>query len=160
MFTGDSSGSWLIKALYETGFANKPTSISRDDGLILKDAYISAVLRCVPPDNKPSKSEVDNCMIYLMQEASMLKNVRIVLALGIIAFSTYCRMNGISGLRFGHGSSYAVRDRDGRMVTLLSSYHPSRQNTQTGRLSWSMWIEVFRRIRLMLDMLDGSEPKP
>ncbi|MEM2922814.1 MAG: uracil-DNA glycosylase [Candidatus Nitrosocaldus sp.] len=159
MFTGDSSGSWLIKALYETGFANKPTSISRDDGLILNDVYISAVLRCAPPENKPSKSEVDNCILYLMQEASLLKNVRIVLTLGMIAFNAYCSMNSISGLRFGHGSSYAVRDKDGRMVTLISSYHPSRQNTQTGRLSWSMWIEVFRRIRLMLDMLDGSEPK-
>ncbi|MEM2923260.1 MAG: uracil-DNA glycosylase [Candidatus Nitrosocaldus sp.] len=157
MFTGDSSGSWLIKALYETGFANKPTSISRDDGLILSDVYISAVLRCAPPDNKPSKREVDNCIPYLMQEAFLLKNVKIVLTLGAIAFSVYCRMNGISGLRFEHGSSYAVRDRDGRMVTLISSYHPSRQNTQTGRLSWSMWIEIFMRIRLMLD---GSEPKP
>ncbi|MEM1941265.1 MAG: uracil-DNA glycosylase [Candidatus Nitrosocaldus sp.] len=160
MFTGDSSGSWLIKALYETGFTNKPTSMSRDDGLILCDVYITAVLRCAPPDNRPSRSEIGNCMIYLVHETSLLKNVRMVLTLGAIAFNAYCSINGISGLRFRHGSSYAVRDREGRTITLLSSYHPSRQNTQTGRLSWSMWIDIFRRIRLMLDTLDESEPKP
>ncbi|MFN4336482.1 MAG: uracil-DNA glycosylase [Candidatus Nitrosocaldus sp.] len=159
MFTGDSSGSWLIKALYETGFANKPTSISKDDGLILSDVYITAVLRCAPPDNRPSKGEMDNCIPYLVQEISLLKNLRVVLALGVIAFNAYCRINGISA-RFRHGSSYTVRDREGRIITLLPSYHPSRQNTQTGRLSWSMWIDIFRRIRLMLDTLDRSEPKP
>ncbi len=159
MFTGDSSGSWLIRALYETGFANKPTSISRDDGLTLSDVYITAVLRCAPPDNRPSKSEVNNCIPYLIDEISLLKNVRIVLALGVLAFSAYCSINGISA-RFRHGSCYTVKHRGGRTITLLSSYHPSRQNTQTGRLSWSMWIDIFRRIRFMLDMLDGSEDKP
>ncbi|MCS6767311.1 MAG: uracil-DNA glycosylase [Candidatus Nitrosocaldus sp.] len=193
MFTGDSSGSWLMRALHETGFANKPASISRDDGLTLRDAYITAVLRCAPPDNRPTREEIGNCVQYLINEVRLLRRVRIVLTLGSIAFNAYCRMSGVTGLEFRHGACYEVWDDDyygdddydkngdkdgssnsssrssnssrrsrrsrrrGRMITLIASYHPSRQNTQTGRLSWGMWIDVFRRIRLMLD---GSELKP
>jgi uracil-DNA glycosylase family 4 len=148
MFTGDSSGDWLIRAMHETGFASMPTSTSMDDGLVLRDAYITAVVRCAPPGNKPLPSELLNCSQYLVSELKLLDNVKVVLALGKIAFEAYCRTAGAKGLVFGHGARY---DIDGKV--LLASYHPSRQNTNTGKLTWKMWLQVFKTARAILDPL-------
>ncbi|MCI0565171.1 MAG: uracil-DNA glycosylase [Nitrososphaera sp.] len=147
MFTGDSSGDWLARAMNETGFANMPTSRSKDDGLVLKDAYITAVLRCAPPENKPLPSELANCSRYLVAELKMLDNVKVVLTLGRIAFHGYCRATKQRGLVFAHGVRYETDD--GRIV--LASYHPSRQNTSTGRLTWKMWLDVFRIARSLIE---------
>ncbi len=144
MFTGDSSGDWLARAMYETGFANMPTSRSKDDGLVLKGAYITAALRCAPPDNKPLPSELANCSQYLVSELGLLKNVKVVLALGKIGFDAYCKAVGAKGMVFGHGIRYDISGK-----VLLASYHPSRQNTNTGRLTWQMWIKIFRTARTL-----------
>ena len=146
MFTGDSSGDWLMRAMHETGFASKPTSQSKDDGLVLTDAYITAALRCAPPANKPTPAELANCSQYLLAELEMLKEVRVILALGRIGFEAYCRAARVEKAAFGHGRQYEL----GRGRVLLASYHPSRQNTNTGKLSWTMWIDIFRKVRLML----------
>jgi uracil-DNA glycosylase len=145
MFTGDSSGDWLARAMHETGFASMPTSRSVDDGLVLKDAYVTAAVRCAPPGNKPLPSELLNCSQYLVSELKLLDNVRVVLALGRIGFGAYCRAAGAKGLAFGHGARY---DTGGRV--LLASYHPSRQNTNTGRLTWRMWVQIFRAAKKIL----------
>lgn len=146
MFTGDSSGNWLAKAMYETGFASRPTSISKDDGLVLKGAYITAAVRCAPPDNKPLPSELIHCSQYLVSELQLLKNISLVLVLGKIGFDAYCRAIGAKGLVFGHGACYEIGGR-----LLLASYHPSRQNTNTGRLTWPMWIKIFITARSMIE---------
>jgi uracil-DNA glycosylase family 4 len=146
MFTGDSSGDWLAKAMHETGFANMPTSTSKDDGLTLRDAYVTAAVRCAPPGNKPLPSELHNCSRYLVSELKLLDKVRVVLALGKIGFDAYCRTTGAKRLVFGHGARYNL---DGKV--LLASYHPSRQNTNTGRLTWKMWLKVFRTSRAILE---------
>jgi uracil-DNA glycosylase family 4 len=146
MFTGDSSGDWLARAMHQTGFASMPTSRSMDDGLVLKDAYITAAVRCAPPDNKPLPSELMNCSQYLVSELRLLDNVRVVLALGKIGFDAYCRATAAKGLKFGHGARYHA---DGRV--LLASYHPSRQNTNTGKLTWQMWLHVFRTAKKILE---------
>jgi len=146
MFTGDSSGDWLMRALYESGFANQATSQRKDDGLTLKDAYITAIVRCAPPNNKPMREEIENCSCYLADELKLLKNVKVVLALGSLAFNTYTSLRKIKGLKFMHGKFYDLDD-----VTLVASYHPSRQNTQTGRLQWEEWISVFKNIRKLTD---------
>jgi len=145
MFTGDSSGYWLMRALHESGFANRPTSESRDDGLKLKSAYITAIVRCAPPENKPTKEEIANCSCYLAEELKILKNVRVVLTLGALAFNTYTSLQKIDGLKFKHNVSYQLSDK-----TLVASYHPSRQNTQTGKLTWNAWMDVFRNVRKII----------
>ncbi|MFQ5921080.1 MAG: uracil-DNA glycosylase [Nitrososphaerales archaeon] len=149
MFTGDSSGNWLIRALHETGFANQPTSERRGDGLELRSAYVTAIVRCAPPDNKPRGQEIDNCSCYLAEELKILKDVRVVLTLGSIAFNGYTSLLQMKGLKFAHGASYKLPSDSDK--TLIASYHPSRQNTQTGRLTWRAWIGVFRKIRKMID---------
>jgi uracil-DNA glycosylase len=146
MFTGDSSGDWLAKAMHETGFASMPTSRSVDDGLVLNDAYVTAAVRCAPPGNKPLPSELLNCSQYLVSELKLLGNVRVVIALGRIGFDAYCRTAGAKGLAFGHGARYDVGGR-----VLLASYHPSRQNTNTGRLTWWMWVQIFRTAKKILN---------
>ena len=150
MFTGDSSGDWLIRALYETGFSNQPKSVSRDDGLRLVSAYITAVVRCAPPRNRPLAREIRNCSEYLLEEFRLLDKVEIVLTLGRIAFDTYMRYvyprNSKLKPRFQHGGSYRIES----MPSIVTSYHPSRQNTQTGRLTWEMWVGVFEKIKQML----------
>jgi len=146
MFTGDSSGDWLVRAMYETGFANKPTSVSRGDGLMLKDAYITAAVRCAPPNNKPLPSEIAKCSQYLLAELKLMKNIKIVLALGKIGFDAYCRASGLQRLVFGHGARYSTDDK-----ILLASYHPSRQNTNTGKLTWHMWLGIFKIAKALLD---------
>ena len=147
MFTGDSSGDFLYKALYDTGFASQPTSVCKDDGLILRDAYISAAVRCAPPDNKPALQEIRNCRPYLERELELLKNVRAIVALGRVAFDVYLgilrdqgKIARRSAFVFGHN----VEHRTGRdHPWLISSYHPSQQNTSTGKLTEKMFKEVF-----------------
>jgi uracil-DNA glycosylase len=148
IFTGDSSGDWLVRALYETGFANKSTSISRNDGLILRDAYLTAAVRCAPPNNKPNSSEISNCSQYLLAEINLLeKTTKVIVALGKIAFDAYCRISKITGLKFGHNKIYSIHNDN----TLIASYHPSRRNTNTGTLTWQMWIKVFETARLIVN---------
>jgi uracil-DNA glycosylase family 4 len=140
MFTGDKSGEFLYRALYETGFANQAASISREDGLTLTGAYISASAHCAPPDNKPSREELLNCRPYLERELALLKNVRVVVALGRIAFDTYLSLVG-QRAKFGHNVVHDLTP------VLISSYHPSQQNTSTGKLTARMLQEVFERAR-------------
>jgi uracil-DNA glycosylase family 4 len=154
IFTGDRSGDWLFEALHRYGFANSPRSISRDDGLRLKDAYISAVARCAPPDNKPTREEMANCRGYLIRELEILDNVRVVVALGRIAFDGFLvawreagRDIGKPRPAFFHRSEQVLPSS----VTLLGSYHPSQQNTFTGKLTRSMFHGVFRRARALLE---------
>lgn len=138
MFTGDSSGDWLAKVLYRHGFSTKPTSTSKDDGFALINTYITAAVRCAPPDNKPLKEEIDNCSGFLEKELALLKNVRVVICLGRIAFDSCCKLLGIKGKKFSHGGIFTHEG-----FVIITSYHPSRQNTQTGRLSWKQWSHVF-----------------
>jgi uracil-DNA glycosylase family 4 len=157
MFTGDSSGDWLYRALYRAGFASQPTSRSRDDGMVLRDAYISATARCAPPDNRPSPEEIANCTSFLDAELRLLKQRKLILALGAIAFEAAGRMLQRNRVvlpkprpRFQHLQLY---DFSGERI--LTSYHPSRQNTQTGRLTPAMWEAVFVKARELL--IEGSE---
>jgi uracil-DNA glycosylase family 4 len=140
MFTGDKSGEFLYRALYETGFASQPTSVSRDDGLILTGAYIAASAHCAPPDNKPTREELRNCRPYLEHELRLLKNVRVVVALGRIAFDTYLSVIG-ERAKFGHNVVHRLSP------ILIGSYHPSQQNTSTGKLTAGMLREVFEQAR-------------
>lgn len=149
MFTGDRSGEFLYRALYETGFANQPESRNRDDGLQLTGAYISAPVRCVPPDNKPTRDEILTCRGYLGRELELLRNVKVVVALGSIGFDSYLCLLQERGLvgsraafRFGHGALYTTHPGGPK---LLGSYHPSQQNTSTGRLTRDMLRTVFER---------------
>ncbi len=153
MFTGDRSGEFLYRALHETGFASQPESVSLDDGLELKGAYIAASARCAPPDNKPLPEELARCRPYLEREIAALRQVRVVVALGSIAFSTYLailrdqgHIQRIGGFRFGHGAEFRPV-KNGPM--LLASYHPSQQNTSTGRLTREMLRTVFARAQLI-----------
>ena len=138
LFTGDHSGQWLMKALYEIGFSNNPSSISAKDGLILKNVFITSCVRCAPPSNKPLNSELVNCSNYLVKELKILKKVKVVITLGHIAFQTYCKINDLNKLQFYHLARYRINDKH-----LIASYHPSRQNTNTKKLTWPMWISVF-----------------
>jgi len=151
MFTGDSSGDWLIKALYDTGFSNQPTSTRRDDGLKLISTYITAIVRCAPPGNKPTAQEIENCSKYLLEEIKLLHEVKAVLTLGRIAFNNYIKYvyprNVKPKPRFQHGGLYRLEGTS----TLLSSYHPSRQNTQTGRLTWEMLLRAFEKVKCVLE---------
>src|ERR1700722_13049175 len=140
MFTGDKSGELLCRALFEPGFASQPTSTSRDDGLTLSGAYISASAHCAPPDNKPTREELRNCRPYLERELSLLKNLRVVVALGRIAFDTY--LSVINQRRaFSHCAVHHMKP------ILIASYHPSQQNTSTGKLTAEMLREVFEQAR-------------
>jgi len=143
MFTGDSSGRWLYRALHKAGFANQPTWERRDDGLQLTDCYITAVCHCAPPGNRPLPAEIQNCSGYLRAELAALSNVRVVIALGQIAFDQYRRLTGLRGLAFGHNRVYPTRP------VLIASYHPSRQNTNTGTLTEPMFDAVFAQARAL-----------
>ncbi len=138
MFTGDASGDWLMRALFETGFANQPESKHITDGLTLYNIFISSSLRCAPPENKPLKSEILNCRTYFKTEEDLLPQVKVVITLGKIAFDNYCQMHGLK-LKFGHLNCYNI----GENKSLISSFHPSKQNTQTGKLLWKDWLMVF-----------------
>jgi len=173
MFTGDRSGDFLYAALYRAGFANQPTSTHREDGLRLKNCYITAGVRCCPPANKPTRQEQENCRPYLEEELRLLRRVRAVLALGQIAHNTYLRLlkdygriESLAAYAFAHGASYELpaplpsgrhpstslrASKPGpypdRRVRLFDSYHPSQQNTQTGRLTPVMFDRVLRQVR-------------
>jgi uracil-DNA glycosylase family 4 len=155
IFTGDSSGQWLFRALHRARFANQPESKSRDDGLLLRDCYINAVIHCAPPANKPLPDEIENCSSYFAEEfAVLLPRLRVVVALGKIAFDYFLKMLG-RGMqlprpwpRFSHGSIFEFGSG---MPSLIASYHPSRQNTQTGKLSEEMLDDVFRKARQLIE---------
>lgn len=154
IFTGDSSGDWLYRALYETGFASQPTSRSIDDGLELRDCYIAASVRCAPPGNKPGLDEVARCRRYLERELDLLPHVRVVVALGRLAFDNYLTIlkgRGAIASRaefaFGHDVEHRVAARH---PVLISSFHPSQQNTFTGKLTSAMLRGVFEHARLTL----------
>lgn len=153
IFTGDRSGDWLYEALYRYGFATQPESISREDGLELKDCYVGATVRCAPPGNKPLPEEFDACRPFLKEELRLLTRKRVVVALGKIAFDHYLKACKGAGLvppapmpRFAHGAAYRLPWD----VWLLGSYHPSQQNTFTGKLTRPMFHAVFSQARRLL----------
>jgi uracil-DNA glycosylase len=151
LFTGDRSGDWLFRALHRAGFANQPASISRKDALRLKDAYVTCIVRCAPPDNKPTPVERDRCLPYLATEFRQLPNVSVIVCLGAFAWENTRIIAGHSGLPkpgktpFSHGAEVSVGP-----YLFLASYHPSQQNTFTGRLTEPMFDQIFRRARLFL----------
>ena len=154
MFTGDSSGDFLYDVLFKTGFASQPYAHDRNDGLRLEDAYITAAVHCAPPQNKPARDEFLACRPYLERETALLTRVRVVLVLGRLALDSYLSVLLGSGLierrslyPFAHGACHQL---PGGLPVLLCSYHPSRQNTQTGRLTKSMFLKVFRHAKRLL----------
>lgn len=146
-FTGDGSGSFLFPALHRAGFASQPTAESRNDGLTLKDMYITASARCAPPANKPTRAELDLCRPYLERELEILKP-KVIVCLGRVAFETILRIKqtGRAMPKFGHAASYALFDG----TWLVCSYHPSRQNTSTGKLTAEMFDNVWTKVRKLL----------
>jgi uracil-DNA glycosylase len=153
MFTGDRSGDFLYKALYRAGFANQPTSTNREDGLALQDAYMAATVRCAPPANKPLPSELANCRPYFERDLEILQP-RAVLVLGGIAMRAYLsllkehgQIRALAEFPFSHGASYKL---PGRLPRLFASYHPSQQNTFTGKLTDAMLLKVLRDIHKFL----------
>jgi len=155
MFTGDSAGDFLYRALFETGFASQPTSATRDDGLKLLDAYVTAAVRCAPPGNKPAPVEILNCRPYLERELELLKNIRVVIALGRLAFDVYLsilrsqgKITRRSAFTFAHGLEYRI---GAGQPLLICSYHPSQQNTFTGKLTQPMLQAVFRKARRRIE---------
>ncbi|MCL4515335.1 MAG: uracil-DNA glycosylase [Firmicutes bacterium] len=171
MFTGDSSADWLIRAMHRAGFASQPTSRRRDDGLLLHDAYITAAARCAPPQNKLAREEIGNCLPFLSRELDALPNLRVVMALGKIAFDTFKlalrnkaqasegwgNSRTLTGWQFAHGAFYTLETPETpetpetRPLVVVASYHPSRQNTNTGKLTELMFDDVFAKIRQVLD---------
>ena len=154
MFTGDSSGDWLYAALHREGFASQPESVSRDDGQRLRDCWITAAGRCAPPGNKPTPAELDRCRPFLSSELRLLSRTRVVLALGRIGHEAWLKASGWwerlparERPKFAHAAEVKLPDG----VTLLASFHPSRQNTQTGKLTRAMWHAVFSRARALVD---------
>ncbi len=159
-FTGDASGNFMYPVLHETGFASQPNATDRNDGMELKDLYITAAVRCAPPDNKPLPQELAACSPFLDRELEGLKEVTVIVALGGIGFDAYLNYLKRRGLLarkkdyvFRHGAAY--RMPDGRV--LLASYHPSNQNTQTGKLTREMFVEIFKRAARLADG-SGEEP--
>jgi uracil-DNA glycosylase family 4 len=158
-FTGDASGKFMFPVLYETGFANQPNATDRNDGLELRDLYITAAVRCAPPANKPTPQELAECSQFLDRELDGLEKVKVVVALGKIGFDAYLnylkRRTPLSGRQdypfraylFKHGASYRLPD--GKV--LLASYHPSNQNTQTGKLTRAMFVEIFKQAAKLAD---------
>jgi uracil-DNA glycosylase family 4 len=152
-FTGDGSGNFMYPVLHKAGFASQPTAIRREDGLQLIDAYITAAVRCAPPENKPSPEEIGNCAAFLDREFAALPNVKVVVVLGKIAFDAYLNylkrcgeLKSKAGIIFGHGETYKLPDGH----TLLCSYHPSLQNTLTGKLTEKMFLDVFRKAKKLI----------
>ena len=153
-FTGDASGKFMYPVLHQTGFANQPTATDRNDGLQLKDMYITAAARCAPPDNKPLPQELANCAPYLDREFEGLNNAKVVVTLGKIAFDAYLnalirqgKLKNKKGFIFQHAAKYKMPDG----LTLLASYHPSNQNTQTGKLTREMFLSIFKEAARLAD---------
>jgi len=162
-FTGDSSGKFMYPVLYETGFASQPTSESRDDGMKLTDLYITAAVRCAPPDNKPLPQELAECSHFLDRELAGLEDVKVVVALGKIGFDAYLNYLQRRGMLtvkkayiFKHGVSY--RMADGKVV--LASYHPSNQNTATGKLTREMFVKIFKQAAKLADTNSEAPLEP
>ena len=160
MFTGDRSGDFLYRALFEAGFANQPESKSANDGLVLNDAFVTAPVRCAPPDNKPTTSEILNCRPFLERELALLQRVRVVVALGGIAFTQYLIflqkqqiIRTRAAFRFSHGGVY--RTHEGGPL-LMGCYHPSQQNTSTKKLTAAMLRDLFAEARRLIEIDDGS----
>jgi uracil-DNA glycosylase family 4 len=159
-FTGDGSGYFMYPVLYRAGFASQPTATHVGDGLVLRDLYITAAVRCAPPQNKPAPAEIRNCAAFLTREIDGLRNVKVVVALGRIGFDAYLdhlKRHGLlqrkSSYLFAHAAHYAMPD--GRI--LLASYHPSQQNTQTGKLTEKMFLEIFRTAKKLVSAEKDSE---
>jgi uracil-DNA glycosylase len=155
IFTGDRSGDWLYEALHKFGFANQPFSTGRDDGLELRRCLVTAALRCAPPDNKPLPGEMENCRGYLRRELLLACNKKVVVTLGQIAFRVFLKTRQEAGLPstgtrfdFRHGGEWLLPEG----IFLVSSYHPSQQNTQTGKLKRDMFHSIFRRARQILEI--------
>ena len=153
-FTGDGSGDFLYPVLYEAGYASQSCATSRDDGMKLRDAWITSVGRCAPPDNKPLPEELVNCSSFLDEEIALLTRLRVVVCLGKIAFDGFVahlirtrQIERRGALLFGHGAEYAVPGNR----WMLASYHPSLQNTNTGKLTKAMFLDIFRRARALAD---------
>ena len=152
-FTGDASGGFLYPALYRAGFANQAQADSRSDGLVLEDMYITASGRCAPPDNKPSTEELNNCQPFLEREIHVLQP-KVIVCLGKIAFDRILKILSVSKLKFSHGAAYAIPRFDFAQrepLSLLCSYHPSQQNTLTGRLTTKMFDSIWTKARNLLD---------
>jgi len=144
-FTGDASGGFLFPALHRAGFANQARAESRNDGLILKDMYITASGRCAPPDNKPSPAELNNCQPYLEREIKIIQP-KVIVCLGKIAFERVLKIFAVRNLKFSHGAAYSIHP-----LFLLCSYHPSQQNTLTGKLTVGMFDEIWAKAKALLE---------
>jgi uracil-DNA glycosylase family 4 len=149
VFTGDRSGDWLFAAMHRAGFANQPTSVARDDGLVLTDAYVAAAVRCAPPDNKPTREERDRCLGFFVRELDLLDHVRVIVTLGAFAYEALWSVLRDDGVplprprpRFGHGVEVPTP-----RATIVGCFHPSQQNTFTGKLTEPMLDAVFTRAR-------------
>lgn len=157
MFTGDASGLWLYRALHKAGFANQALAVSKGDGLELKDAFITAALRCAPPGNKPTPAQRKACLPFLVEELAAFPQLRVVVTLGKLAddtvhgiFRTRYELRGVRA-PFAHGALTRYRDENGRTIAVLASYHPSRQNTNTGVLTERMLDAIFKRAAKLAD---------
>lgn len=154
VFTGDKSGDFLIRAMHEAGFANQSNTEHSRDGLKLKDAYINTVIRCAPPENRPLMSEIQQCHSFLEAELKLLTRVQIVVCLGKVSFDAYWRLMDSRGIaprprpRFAHGLVF--RETDGKGPSLVASYHPSQQNTNTGKVTATMLLDIFETTRKLL----------
>jgi uracil-DNA glycosylase family 4 len=154
-FTGDGSGDFLYPVLHETGFASQPNSESREDGMQLTGLWISAVVRCAPPGNKPTPEEQRNCASWLDEEMKLLRQLHVIVCLGRIAFDGLIahalrtgKLTSRAGLVFGHGAEYTLPGG----LTAIASYHPSLQNTNTGKLTRAMFLKVFRRAKQLAEL--------
>ena len=152
IFTGDRSGDWLFRALHKAGFANQPQSIDRNDGLKLKDCYVTAAVRCAPPENKPAPNETASCRPYLLREVELLTRLRVIVALGRFAFDAAIASVGLSEdeskrPQFKHGTECLLK----RNIRLIASFHPSQQNTFTGKLNEPMFDRIFNRARNVIE---------
>jgi uracil-DNA glycosylase family 4 len=153
-FTGDASGAFMYPVLYETGFANQPTATDREDGLVLHDLYITAAARCAPPDNKPLPQELANCAPFLDREVDGLKNLKVIVALGKIGFDAYLnslKRRGVIATKAPYVFRHAARYQMPNGKILIASFHPSNQNTNTGKLTRPMFVEVFREARSLAE---------
>lgn len=153
-FTGDGSGDFMFPVLHEAGFASQPRAQSRDDGMKLTDMWISASVRCAPPGNKPAPDEIRNCAHWLDEEVALLKQMRVVVCLGKIGFDAFVGhlmrtgvLESRRGIAFSHGAEYTLPNG----VHLIGTYHPSLQNTNTGKLTRAMFLEIFQRARALME---------
>jgi uracil-DNA glycosylase family 4 len=159
IFTGDESARFLMRNLFKAGFSNKPTSEHREDGLKLFNCFLTAAVKCAPPENKPTKDEFENCSQYLERELSLLENKKIVIALGQLAFSSYLEYaskinENVRGMKFKHGKLYRFRN----VPPLIACYHPSPRNTYTGKLTEKMMQKVLSKAKKFLDSAKAQHP--